>query len=357
MTQRTRWISRVGLSLAVVAALAALAWYELRPSGLGDGFAWGNGRIEATEVDVATKLGGRVASIDVEEGDFVEVGQPLARMDSQVLEAQLAQARAQLRQAENAIHTARAQVALRESEKVTAEAVVRQRQAELSAAQKRHARTQTLVKSNAVPRQQLDDDLAGLQSAQAALAASRSQVSSAEAGIAAAQSQVIEAQSGVEAAQASVTRLQVDIDDSQLKAPRAGRVQYRISQPGEVLGAGGKLLNLVDLSDVYMTFFLPERQAGRVALGAEARLVIDAAPEYVIPARITYVASVAQFTPKTVETASEREKMMFRVKARIDPELLRKYLAHVKTGVPGMAYLRVDPTAEWPAHLAIKVPQ
>ena len=156
---------------------------------------------------------------------------------------------------------------------------------------------------------------------------------------------------------AMVARLQADIDDSQLKAPRAGRVQYRVTQPGEVLGAGGKVLNLVDLTDVYMTFFLPERQAGRVALGSEVRLVIDAAPQYVIPAKVSYVASVAQFTPKTVETASEREKLMFRVKARIDPELLSKHLQQVKTGVPGMAYLRLDPEAEWPAHLAIKVPQ
>lgn len=357
MTLAKRRLMRAGILTAVVAGIALLIWYEMRPKGLGEGFAWGNGRIEATEVDVASKLGGRVASIEVEEGQFVEAGQLLARMDTRVLEAQLAQAEAQLRQAENAIQTARAQVTLRESEKATAEAVVRQRQAELAAARKRHARTEALVKSSAVPRQQLDDDLAALQSAEAALAAARSQVRSAEAGIIAAQSQVIEAQSAVEAARASVSRLQVDIEDSQLRAPRAGRVQYRISQPGEVVGAGGKLLNLVDLSDVYMTFFLPERQAGRVALGAEARLVIDAAPQYVIPARITYVASVAQFTPKTVETASEREKMMFRVKARIDPELLRKYLAHVKTGVPGMAYLRLDPTAEWPAHLAIKVPQ
>ena len=89
------------------------------------------------------------------------------------------------------------------------------------------------------------------------------------------------------------------------KAPRAGRVQYRVAQPGEVLGAGGKLLNMVDLADVYMTFFLPARQAGLVELGQEVRLVIDAAPQYVIPARVSYVASVAQFTPKSVETASQ----------------------------------------------------
>lgn len=356
MATRNPWIVR-GAIIASLAAIAALTWYELYPRGLGEGFASGNGRIEATEVDVAAKLGGRIASIEVDEGDFVQAQQIVARMDTQVLEAQLAQAQAQMRQAENSQLTASAQVTLRESEKVTAEAVVRQRQAELSAAQKRHARTAVLVKRDAMARQQLDDDLAHLQSAEAALAAARSQVNSAAAGIVAAQSQVIEAQSAVEAAKASVTRLQVDIDDSQLKAPRASRVQYRVSQAGEVIGAGGKLLNLVDLGDVYMTFFLPERQAGLVALGSEVRLVIDAAPQYVIPAKVSYVASVAQFTPKTVETASEREKLMFRIKARIDPELLQRHLEHVKTGVPGMAYLRLDPAIEWPEHLAIKVPQ
>lgn len=356
MATRKTWTARLALAAALVAG-AGLLWYELRPAGLGEGFASGNGRIEATEVDVAAKLGGRIASIAVDEGDFVQPQQIVARMDTQVLEAQLAQAQAQMRQAENSQLTAGAQVSLRQSEKVTAEAVVRQRQAELSAAQKRHARTAVLVKRDAMAQQQLDDDLARLQSAEAALAAARSQVNSAAAGIVAAQSQVIEAQSAVEAAGASVARLQVDIDDSLLKAPRAGRVQYRVAQPGEVLGAGGKVLNLVDLGDVYMTFFLPERQAGLVALGSEVRLVIDAAPQYVIPAKVSYVASVAQFTPKTVETANEREKLMFRIKARIDPELLQRHLAHVKTGVPGMAYLRLDPAVEWPEQLAVKVPQ
>ncbi|MHA3886053.1 HlyD family secretion protein [Stutzerimonas degradans] len=348
-------LTRSVLVLAALAAVGLIVWSELRPNGLGEGFASGNGRIEATEIDVATKLGGRIREIAVDEGDFVQPGQVLARMDTEVLDAQLNQARAQVRQAENAILTAQAQVAMRESEKATAEAVVHQRQAELTAAQKRHKRTETLVARNAMARQQLDDDLAAMQSAQAALAASRAQVLSAEAGIAAARSQVIEAQSALEAAQASVTRLQADIADSELKTDRVARVQYRVAQPGEVLAAGGKLLNLVDLADVYMTFFLPERQAGRVALGSEVHIVIDAAPEYVIPARVSYVASVAQFTPKTVETESEREKLMFRVKARIDPELLKKHMEQVKTGLPGMAYLKLDDAAEWPAHLQVNV--
>ncbi|MFI8383880.1 HlyD family secretion protein [Pseudomonas sp. NPDC079086] len=356
MSVSRKWIFPA-VSVAVVATIAGLLWYTLRPEGLGEGFASGNGRIEATDVDAASKLSGRIASIEVEEGEFVEAGQIIARMDTQVLQAQVLQAQAQMRQAQNSQLTARALVLQRESEKVTAEAIVRQRQSEVSAAQKRHARSAILVKRNAMAQQQLDDDLARLQSTQAALAAAQSQVISADAAIAAAQSQVIEAQSAVEATQASVERLQIDIEDSQLKAPRAGRVQYRIAEPGEVIGAGGKVLNLVDLSDVYMTFFLPEQQAGRVALGAEVRLVIDAISQYVIPAEVSYVASVAQFTPKTVETASEREKLMFRVKARLDPELLQRHLTQVKTGVPGVAYLRLDPQVEWPENLAIKVPQ
>ena len=134
-------------------------------------------------------------------------------------------------------------------------------------------------------------------------------------------------------------------------------MQYRIAQPGEVLAAGGKVLNLVDLGDVYMTFFLPETVAGKVALGSEVHIVLDAAPQYVIPARVSYVASTAQFTPKTVETASERQKLMFRVKAQISRELLQKHLKLVKTGLPGMAWLKLDPQAQWPANLEIKVPE
>src|SRR5690606_18708870 len=149
----------------------------------------------------------------------------------------------------------------------------------------------------------------------------------------------------------------VDIDDSALRSPRDGRVQYRVAQLGEVLPAGGRVLNLVDLGDVSMSFFLPTEAAGRVAIGAEARLVLDAAPEYVIPAQITYVADVAQFTPRTVETREEREKLMFRIKARIDPELLREHIEQVKTGLPGVAYVRLDSRLEWPPALQVRLPE
>ncbi|BEV14895.1 efflux RND transporter periplasmic adaptor subunit [Herbaspirillum sp. DW155] len=331
-------------ALAVIlAGGAAYAWLRLHQSGPGEGFASGNGRIEATEVDVATKLGGRVDTILVNEGDFVSAGQPLARMQVLSLEAQRDEAQARQQQAVSAVASAEAQVAVRESDHQAALAQAAQRESELDAARRRLARSEVLVKEGASSLQEVDDDRARVAGMQAAVTAARTQVSGARA--------------TVTAAVATVQRIKVDIDDSTLTAPRAGRVQYRIAQPGEVLGSGGKLLNLVDLSDVYMTFFVPEAVAGRLALGGEARIVLDAAPQYVIPARISFVASTAQFTPKTVETASERQKLMFRVKAQIDPALLRQHLTLVKTGLPGVAWIRTDEARDWPATLAVKVPR
>jgi HlyD family secretion protein len=162
---------------------------------------------------------------------------------------------------------------------------------------------------------------------------------------------VLGAQSNVAAIQASESQIQAEIDDTVLKAVRDGRIQFRIAQPGEVVAAGGKVLSMVDLSDVTMTFFLPESAAGRIAVGAEARIVLDAAPKEVILATITFVASVAQFTPKTVETKKEREKLVFRVKARIDPTVLRQHAAQIKSGLPGVAYVRLDSSVPWPAIL------
>lgn len=346
------------IPLALVAAVlagGAYFWTQLRDQEANDGLASGNGRIEATEIDVAARLGGRVQDILVKEGDFVTAGQPLAHMQIDTLEASRDEAKARQQQAVAAIASAEAQVAVRESDKQAALALVAQRQSELDAALRRLARSQTLAREGASSEQELDDDRARERSVQAALVAAKAQVNAAQAAITAARTQVTGARASVTAAEATVARIQADINDSALTAPRSGRVQYRIAQPGEVIGGGGKLLNLVDLSDVYMTFFLPETVAGKVALGSEVRIVLDAAPQFVIPAKVSFVASTAQFTPKTVETASERQKLMFRVKAKIDRELLQKHLNQVKTGLPGVAWVKVDAKADWPAALALKV--
>ncbi|ANA39687.1 glycoside hydrolase family 43 [Geobacter anodireducens] len=345
---------RLLIRIAVVLALAALgfaAWQKFGGSNRDKGLVGGNGRIEAVEIDVAAKAAGRVREILVREGDFVTAGQVVAVMDTEVLEAQLREAEAYYRQTQTAIATERSQLAQRESEKAATVAAVGQREAELVNARKRWERSAELAAKGAMSQQETDDDYTGFQSAAAAISSARAQVAAAEAAIATARTRVVGAGSMVDAARATIERIQADIRDSALKAPRDGRVQYKVAQVGEVVGAGGRVLSLVDLSDVYMTFFLPTAAAGKVALGTEVRLVLDAAPRYVIPARVSFVSDVAQFTPKTVETASEREKLMFRVRAQIPVELLKKHITRVKTGLPGMAYVRLDTATPWPERL------
>lgn len=327
----TRWrrVSRWLLLLAVVAGVVGVyVSTRLSTKPLPAGIVSSNGRLEATEIDISTKLAGRIEAVLLQEGDFVERGQVVARMDTSVLQAQLRQAQAEANRARMAL--------------ATAKAVVDQRRNELSLAQSVLRRSQQLVQGHFISTEKLDTD--------------QSQVNVASAALTAAISQVDVAKAAVAAAGATIDRIQADIDDSVLRAPTAGRAQYRLAQPGEVLGAGGRVMAMLDLSDVYMTLFLPEDSAGQLAIGAEARLVFDAAPKYVIPARVSFVATEAQFTPKTVETATERQKLVFRVKAQLDPQFLRQHWTRVKAGVPGTGYVQVDPRVTWPEALAIHLP-
>ncbi|MCY1314873.1 hypothetical protein D9M68_195270 [compost metagenome] len=344
---RKNWLL-VGL---VILALAGgyYVWQNMDRNALPAGIASGNGRIEAVEIDISTKTAGRIKEILVDEGDFVTAGQVLAQMDTVQLEAHKRQAEAQQQRAIISVEAAKNLVTQREAEKAAAEAVLAQRRAQLDAAERRLARSEQLVKTSTVSQQVLDDDRATAEGARAAASAAEASLAASNAAINSAKSQVVDAEASVEAAKASVESIIADINDSTLVSPRDGRIQYRVVQPGEVLAAGGRVLNLVDLGDVYMTFFLPTDQAGRLSIGSDVRLVLDAAPQYIIPAKISYVADVAQFTPKTVETAEERQKLTFRIKAQIPKELLKKYIRMVKTGLPGVAYVKVDPNAEWPA--------
>lgn len=348
---------RVLLAVACVAVLVVsaglYAWRVARPPAPGDGFASGNGRIEAVEVDVATERPGRVAAVLVDEGDLVRAGQVVARMDLATLQAERLEALARERQARDAVAGSLAALAVRRSDEAAAGAIVLQRESELDAARRRLARSATLAERGAAAAQELDDDRARVAGAAAALEAARAQHAAARAAVDAARAQAVGARSAVEVAAASTARIDAGLRDGVLRAPRAGRVQYRLAQPGEVLAGGGAVLNLIDLTDVYMTFFVPEAVAGRVALGAEVRLQLDAAPRFVVPASVSYVASAAQFTPKSVETASEREKLMFRVKAQVDRATLERHAGYVKAGVPGVAWLRLDPGQPWPPGLAL----
>jgi HlyD family secretion protein len=322
-----RWIAAGALGLAIAAG-GYYIWLQQTRSSLPEGIAQSNGRIEAEQVQVATKLAGRVVEIRADEGDMVEAGAVLARMDDAELQAQLRGAKAQ---ADRALHA-----------KMQVESTIAQRKSERALAQQEYQRALILHDKGYFPTERLDQR--------------RSELNVAEAGYDAALASHDDATAAIEVAQAEIVRIESLIADTVLKAPVSGRVQYRLAQPGEVLAAGAPVLTLLDLTDVYMTVFLPASAAGPLALGSEARLILDPVPQYVIPATVSFVAGEAQFTPKSVETAEERDKLMFRVKLNIAPALLKQYEKQVKTGVRGVAYVRVRQEAAWPDNLAVKLP-
>ena len=350
------WLRRLGVVLAalLLGGAAYYGWRAAQSRGPGAGFVSGNGRVEAVEIDIASRQAGRIAEILVDEGDLVRGGQVVARMDLQSLQAQRDESVVREQQARDAVAGAQAQLAMRRAEEAAAAAMVVQRLSELEAAERRLRRSTALAGKGAIATQELDDDHARVRSIGAAVEAARAQHRAAGAAVASAQAQVIGARSAVLAAEATTARVDADLQEGVLTAPRAGRIQYRLAQPGEVVAGGGKVLNLIDLTDVYMSFFVPEAAAGRIALGTEVRLQLDAAPDFVVPATVSYVASVAQFTPKTVETASERQKLMFRVKAQVDRRILERFAGHVKAGVPGVAWIRLDDKEPWPPELALR---
>jgi len=315
------------ISLGVVAVAAGIAaWVVLSKPALPPGFAGGNGRLEAREVDVVAKYPGRLKDVLVDEGDTVDAGQVVATIDTTPLEAQLRASQAQIREAQDNLRSAQAQIKVR--------------QAERDYSNKQYKRSSDLVKTGAVSKQELDVDLA--------------KVDASEANVVSAQAQAVRAQSAIDGATAESERLEAEIKDNTLRAPVRARVESRVAEPGEVVAAGGPVLVTYDLSDVYMYVFLPTNTAGKVALGSEARIVLDAIPQYPVRAFVSYVSPNAQFTPKTVETAEERHNLSFRVKLQLPKERLRPYEALVKSGIPGMGYVRFNQNVDWPTALQWK---
>jgi HlyD family secretion protein len=316
----------IALAVVVVAG-AAVAWWLLSKPKLPPGFAAGNGRLEAQAINVSAKYAGRLKTVIPREGDTVDAGQVVATIDTEPLEAQLRASKAQIVEAQNNLRTARAQV--------------NSTQAQLNLATKEYRRAEKLVSTGAISTQERDAD--------------QSKVEVAQANLAGYQAQVTRAQSSIDAQTAESERLQAVINDNTLKAPVRARVQSRLHEPGEVVAEGAPVLSLLDLSDVYMYVFLPTAAAGKVTLGSEARIVLDAIPQYPIRAVVTFVSPNAQFTPKTVETAEERHNLTFKVKLQLDREKLRQYESYVKAGLPGMGYVRYfDNTAAWPPNLQPK---
>ncbi len=326
-----RWWLRIALLVAVLAAGAGggyYLWQQLHPA-LPPGIAFGNGRLEADEINIDTKYAARIGQILADEGDLVKAGQVVARMDTRDLEASLKKSEAQVNQAQRAVDEANANVA--------------QQKAQLVLAQQEYDRAAALVEKGFQTKEVLDQRQQQLDSAGAALQM--------------ADMRVIEFQHALNAATHDVELYNVEINDDTLVAPVDGRIQYRIANVGEVLPAGGHVFAMLDTSYVYMDLYLPTTSAGKVKYGADARIVVDAYPKIAIPAKVLFIATQAQFTPKTVETQNERDKLMFRVRVRIVPQWLRGRQDAVSSGLPGVAYVITDSAAQWPDWLQASPPQ
>jgi HlyD family secretion protein len=322
--RRRRSVIIVALLLVVAAtAGGGFYWWQRAQHQLPAGIAWSNGRIEADEIDIDTKFAGRIAELLVNEGDMVTAGQIVARMDVRDMEASLKRGEAQVQQAQKAIDEGRA--------------ALEQQRTQLALAKVQWERTNALVERGNATKELLDQRRQQLDGATAALEAAIAHVAQAEHALAAEQQAV------------EVTK--INIADNMLTAPRDGRIQYRIANIGEVLAAGGRVFTMIDIASVYMDIFLPTLDAGRIKVGADSRIVLDAYPSLVIPAKVSFVATQSQFTPKAVETRTERDRLMFRVRVRIDPGLLRAHAERVRSGLPGVAYVVDDADTQWPAWL------
>lgn len=321
-----------GAILAAIALLLAGAAAYVVSSKNGEdlpaGFVQSNGRIEAEQIEIAPTLAGRVARITVAEGDMVASGDVLVEMDTDELSA--------------ALDRAKAEVALARQTKAEAEAVVVQRQSELRRAAHELDRATALLTGRNISETVFEERETAHQVADAVLGAAKARVATTDSQIA--------------AAEAEVRRIAAQIEDSALIAPMPGRVLYRLAEPGEVVSAGGPILTLLNLGNVYMEVFLPAREAGLLPIGAEARIVLDALPDYAIPATVTFVSPEAQFTPKQVETMSEREQLVFRVRVRIPKDLVAGRIEHVKTGLRGTAVIRIADDGVWPEALQRRIP-
>jgi HlyD family secretion protein len=320
-----RWWLRALLMLAVLGGGggAAFYWWQRLHPPLPAAIVFGNGRLEADEINIDTKYAARIAEILADEGDVVTAGQIVARMDTRDLMASLKKAEAQVRQARRAVDEANANV--------------EQQKTQVLLAQQEFDRAAYLVQKGFQTKEVMDQRQQQLDGANAAFNA--------------ANLRVIEFQHALDAATHDVELYSVQIADDTLVAPRDGRIQYRIANVGEVLPAGGHVFAMLDTSYVYMDIYLPTEAAGKVKYGADARVTVDAYPKVAIPAKVTFIASQAQFTPKTVETQVERDKLMFRVRVRIDADWLRGRTDAVSSGLPGVAYVLTDAAAAWPAKL------
>ena len=320
-----RWI--LAGAAVVIVAFIGIKYVIKKRNALPEGIASGNGRIEGKLVDISAREPLRVKEILVDEGALVKPGQVLVKMDTVTLDSQLAEANAAVQASEEKLAVARANITKQKSE--------------IDLADVEADRSKRLVEQGAGSQRELD--------------VRKTKVETTKAGLSEVEAMLATATENVEVARKNAATVQTRIDDATLRSPVTGRVLYRLAEPGEVLAAGGKALTVVNLDDIYMEIFLPSEQAAAVKVGAEGRVTVDYDPR-AIAGQVSFVSPEAQFTPKQVETKSEREKLMFRVKIQLPKEIIGQYIERIKTGVRGVGYVKVKDSAVWPARLQNLLP-
>lgn len=325
MTQRSRLLPALAFIALLLLALGLYFWWASRGSGLPEGIHRANGRLELTRVDVAAKYPGRLDSLSFNEGDRVEAGQVLAQQDDAELQAKLAQARAALARALSE------QARARSGQQAQGQKLAL---AQLELQQAHQLRAQQEISGVELERRRLAQ---GAESA--AQAASGDEVKAAG--------------HAADEARAQIRLAEAMIDGLSLRAPITGRVENRIAEPGAMLPPGGRIATLLDPLNAYLTVFYPAPVASRLKIGDEARIVLEGFEGRALPAIVEMVDSAAQFTPKYVETSSERQNLVFRIKLRIPVGVARELEGRLKGGVTGDGYVRTAGQS-WPADLQVR---
>jgi len=354
------------LAALAIAAAGALAVYGFlgRHPGLPEGLIQASGRIEGDRYTAAAKYAGRIRLLLAREGDAVIDGQVLAQMDDARTQAQVLQARAGQQALQASLEAVRTDLAvLRKAVPLkieTAEADVAHARAALAAGEARAHQTRIdatryaeLVKKGGVDRYQSDQaDLAWrvaraeFATARAALTRAETQLEEALLGperIRAKESEVAAAAAQLAQAQAQLAEVQSVLDDLSVRAPASGIVTTRIVDAGEVVTAGAPFFDIVDLDRLYLKVYVPERQIGKLRLDLPARVYTDAFPEQPFAARVRYIASRAEFTPKEVQTTDERVKLVFAAKLYLDENPEHR----LSPGLPADAVIRWKEETPW----------
>jgi HlyD family secretion protein len=317
-----------GLTMSVAMGLALGAAVGLAACGNGDdpGALFASGTVEATEADLGFQVPGRVEAIDVREGDRVSGGQTLAWLDASELEAARNAAAAQVTAAEAQLR-AMTQGA-RPQELAQAEAAVRAAEQRAADAARDAERAQRLFDGGAVSQQGLDRAL----TAREVVDAARDQATEALAMVREGPRQeTIAAQSAMVAqARANLARTEATLANASITAPFPGVVTVRHREPGEAVGPGAPVVTILDPDDRWVRIYVREDQIGRVQIGMSANITSDTYPDETHSGEVVFIGSEAEFTPRNVQTAEERIKLVYPVKVRITSD----GAFHLKPGIP-----------------------